>query len=86
MNSNKIPMEIAALDSEKISAGLTNTNLSEAQIIAATLFRMKGIIPSEINCRTVTLSVSPEAIDHIRQSLGDIGLKEVVRGGVEKRA
>ena len=74
------------LDSEKISAGLGDTNLSEAQIIAVTLFRMKGIIPSEINCKTVILTVSPEIIDHIRKSLGDIGLKEVVREQVEEAA
>lgn len=76
---NKVAIEIAALDSDKIRSYCPSPNISEAQIIAATLFRLKGIVSREINCRTVILRESTATIDDIRKSLENIGLKEVVR-------
>lgn len=82
MNENKVAMEVAALDSDKIREGDTSPEISEAQLVALMLFRLKGIAPKEINCRTVIIKESADTIDDIRKSLANMGLKEVLRAGL----
>jgi len=79
MNGNKITIEVAALDSEEVFEGLQHTQFTEAQIVANRLVARKGVMPKQINCRTVTLRESAETIDDIRKSLANIGLREVLR-------
>jgi len=75
--TEKETIEIGALDENKLIQ--ENPNFTVAQVIAATLFRLKGIVinPDSINHRTVKVEASSGIVESIRSSLRGLGFMEI---------